>query len=132
MPLLVVPQLLPEALRNNKGGFQQKRHTAAAGEGVCLGGVGCSANMRSCGNELFAARLCGQRMSDYGYERTYGWAVIYVRFTPESRHREPSFGMSANRLLADVVACTANDEAKAIWTTANPVTEWRMGNKKLK
>ena len=41
--------------------------------------------------------------------------------------------MSKNRLLADVTACTANDEAKAIWTTANPVMEWRrMGDKKLK
>ncbi len=40
--------------------------------------------------------------------------------------------MSENRLLADVVASTANDEAKAIWTTANPVTEWRMGDKKIK
>ena len=58
--------------------------------------------------------------------------MIYVRFTPESRHREPSFGMSENRLLADVVACTANDEAKAILTTVNPVAEWRMGDKKLK
>ncbi len=58
--------------------------------------------------------------------------MIYVRFTPESRHREPGFGMSENRRLADVVACTANDEAKAIWTTANPVTEWRMGDKKIK
>ncbi len=58
--------------------------------------------------------------------------MIYVHFTPESGHSEPGFGMSENRLLADVVACTANDEAKAIWTTANPVTEWRMGDKKLK
>ncbi len=40
--------------------------------------------------------------------------------------------MSENRLLADVVVCTANDEAKAIWTTANPVAEWRMGDKKIK
>ncbi len=52
--------------------------------------------------------------------------------TPESGHSEPGFGMSENRLLADVVACTANDEAKAIWTTANPVAEWRMGDKKIK
>ncbi len=40
--------------------------------------------------------------------------------------------MSENRLLADVTACTANDEAKAKWTTANPVAEWRMGDKKIK
>ncbi len=40
--------------------------------------------------------------------------------------------MSENRLLADVTACTANDEAKAILTTANPVAEWRMGDKKIK
>ncbi len=57
--------------------------------------------------------------------------MIYVRFTPESGPSEPGFGMSENRQLADVVACTANDEAKAIWTTANPVTEWRMGDKKI-
>ena len=71
-------------------------------------------------------------MYAYGYKRTFTHTVIYVRFTPESGHSEPGFGMSENRLLADVVVCTANDEAKAIWTTANPVAEWRMGNKKLK
>ncbi len=27
-------------------------------------------------------------MSAYGYKRTFGLAVIHVRFTPESRHTE--------------------------------------------
>ena len=49
-----------------------------------------------------------------------------------SGQSEPSFSMSETRQLADVAACTANDEAKVILTTVNPVAEWRMGNKKLK
>ncbi len=49
-----------------------------------------------------------------------------------SGQSEPSFGMSEKRRFAEVTACTANDEAKAIWTTANPVAEWRMGDKILK
>jgi len=40
--------------------------------------------------------------------------------------------VSEHRQLADVVASTANDEAKAILTTVNPVAEWRMGDKKIK
>ncbi len=71
-------------------------------------------------------------MSANGYKRTFYHTLIYVCFAPESGHSEPGFGMSENRLLADVVACTVNDEAKAIWTTANPVTEWRMRDKKIK
>ncbi len=58
--------------------------------------------------------------------------MIYVRFTPESGHSEPGFGMSEKRRFADVTACTANDEAKAILTTANSVAEWRMEDKKIK
>ncbi len=30
----------------------------------------------------------GERMSAFGYKRTFTHTVIYVRFTPESRHRE--------------------------------------------
>ena len=29
-------------------------------------------------------------MSAYGYKRTFTNTVIYVRFTPESRHRRPA------------------------------------------
>ena len=34
-------------------------------------------------------------MSAYGYKRTLGHPVIYVRSTPESGHSEGSRGMSA-------------------------------------
>ena len=34
-------------------------------------------------------------MSAYGYKRTFGWAVIYVRFTPESGHSHGSRKRSA-------------------------------------
>ncbi len=47
-----------------------------------------------------------------------------------SGQSEPSFGMSEKRRFADVTACTANDDAKAIWTTANLVADLRMGDKK--
>ncbi len=35
-------------------------------------------------------------MSAFGYKRTLGWAVIYVRFTPESRHQDGCRFTSAN------------------------------------
>ena len=38
----------------------------------------------------------GDRMSAYGYERTFNRLVIYVCFAPESGHSEGSRGMSAN------------------------------------
>jgi len=41
-------------------------------------------------------------MSAYGYKRTFSHTLNYVRFTPESGHREPGFGMSENRRFADV------------------------------
>jgi len=35
-------------------------------------------------------------MSAYGYKRTFTHTVIYVRFTPESRHKRRVRLMSAN------------------------------------
>jgi len=45
--------------------------------------------------------------------------VIYVRFTPESRHREPDFGVSENRRLADgndtLATRRQDDSGFALW-----------------
>ncbi len=58
-------------------------------------------------------------MSAYGYKRTFTHTVIYVRFTPESGHREPDFGVSENRQIADgnetLATRREDDSGFALW-----------------
>ncbi len=45
---------------------------------------------------MYLLSIAAHRMSAVGYERTFTHTVIYVRFTPESRHSGGSRKTSAN------------------------------------